>query len=177
VWGALEVLMHVDRTVAAGVEGLECDLKKHDLFLDVEPTTGVTLRAKKSLMMSSRFNGAFSKKIDPHLRDTILPIFWAQEGSQAASAQLRALQPLRLANSVTKFLREKGVVTAGVHAVVGMLVMFVALVFVPKRYGPWEESDVEEDVETALLEEEGEERVVDGGVGNGGQKPEEEDVS
>jgi len=173
----------VDEEVAAGVEGLHCDLKKHDLFLDVEPTTGVTLRAKKSLMMSSRFNGAFSKKIDPHLQDTILPIFWAQEGSQASEAQLRALQPLRLANSLNKFLREKGVVAAMIHAVVGVLVMFVALVFIPKRYGPWEESDVEEveaDVETALLQEEESEegeRLVDSVGGDVEQQKAEGQVS
>lgn len=45
----------VDSAVANTVEGLNCSLSEHVTFLDVEPTTGITMRAAKRLMMSTEY--------------------------------------------------------------------------------------------------------------------------
>ena len=45
----------VDPAVADTVLGLNCSLSQHVTFLDVEPTTGITMRAAKRLMMSTEY--------------------------------------------------------------------------------------------------------------------------
>lgn len=142
----------VDEAVASGVEGLECDFSKHDLFLDVEPTTGVTLRAKKSLMLSSQFSGEFAGKIDKHLRNTVLPMFWAQEGTQAAKAQLMGLQPLRFANAAAHFLRsDLARWVAIVLSVLGIAcVVGAAWVPAPQAAGVDDGDDLEEATEPLI---------------------------
>lgn len=45
----------VDSAVAETVEGLNCSMSEHVTFLDVEPTTGITMRAAKRLMMSTEY--------------------------------------------------------------------------------------------------------------------------
>ena len=45
----------VDPAVADTVLGLNCSLAEHVTLLDVEPTTGITMRAAKRLMMSTEY--------------------------------------------------------------------------------------------------------------------------
>lgn len=45
----------VDPAVAETVVGLNCSLSEHVTLLDVEPTTGITMRAAKRLMMSTQY--------------------------------------------------------------------------------------------------------------------------
>lgn len=45
----------VDPAVADTVVGLNCSMGQHVTFLDVEPTTGITMRAAKRLMMSTEY--------------------------------------------------------------------------------------------------------------------------
>lgn len=45
----------VDPAVAETVVGLNCSQSEHVTFLDVEPTTGITMRAAKRLMMSTQY--------------------------------------------------------------------------------------------------------------------------
>jgi hypothetical protein len=69
-----------------------------------EPNTGITLRAAKRLMLSSWF-GRKWHSIDPATQDTFLPIFWAEERSQAGGAQLRQFRPLLRARAAAAALR------------------------------------------------------------------------
>ena len=46
---------HVDPAVADTVVGLNCSMSQHVTFLDVEPTSGITMRAAKRLMMSTEY--------------------------------------------------------------------------------------------------------------------------
>ena len=45
----------VDPAVADTVIGLNCSQKQHVTFLDVEPVSGITMRAAKRLMMSTEY--------------------------------------------------------------------------------------------------------------------------
>ena len=45
----------VDPAVADTVVGLNCSQAEHVTFLDVEPMTGITMRAAKRLMMSTQY--------------------------------------------------------------------------------------------------------------------------
>ncbi len=45
----------VDPEVADTVVGLNCSQSEHVTFLDVEPITGITMRAAKRLMMSTEY--------------------------------------------------------------------------------------------------------------------------
>lgn len=49
--------------------------------LPAEPTTGITLRAAKRLMLSSWFGGRWAA-VEPRARDTFLPIMWASESAE-----------------------------------------------------------------------------------------------
>jgi len=45
----------VDPAVADTVLGLNCSQAEHVTLLDVEPMTGITIRAAKRLMMSTQY--------------------------------------------------------------------------------------------------------------------------
>ena len=56
----------VDPAVAETVVGLNCSESEHVTFLDVEPITGITMRAAKRLMMSTQY-GPGQSCHSPHL--------------------------------------------------------------------------------------------------------------
>lgn len=76
-----------DPALAQGVEGLRCRPEYLDLYLDVEPSTGVTLRAAQRLMMVSWFGGRWGV-IDGKARDTFLPIFWVEATTEIGRAHV-----------------------------------------------------------------------------------------
>lgn len=76
----------VDPAVAETVVGLNCSESEHVTFLDVEPITGITMRAAKRLMMSTQY-GPEWRAVEPHVRNTFLPIFWVEEKSEASADQ------------------------------------------------------------------------------------------
>lgn len=55
-------------------------------------------------MMSSWF-GSRWRRVDPALRDTVLPIFWAELASSATPTQLQQFRPLLRARAVQRALR------------------------------------------------------------------------
>ncbi|KAF6251207.1 CD36 family-domain-containing protein [Scenedesmus sp. NREL 46B-D3] len=64
------------------VEGLQCDWERHMTWVDVEPTTGITLRAFKRMMMSSRI-GDLGSVLEPNVAPNLtIPIFWAEESGE-----------------------------------------------------------------------------------------------
>lgn len=74
--------------------------------LCAEPVTGVTIRAKKTLMLSSWFGSAYSV-VEPSVKDAFLPIFWAEEDVRAADKDLKALSKLTSIVSLHTFLINK----------------------------------------------------------------------
>lgn len=90
---------HVDPAVAAQTTGVTpCNTTEHDLWLGVEPHTGITMAARKRLQVSSAFDGRHGS-FDADVRPTILPIFWAEEAGELGgeqAAQIRqGLYPVR----------------------------------------------------------------------------------
>eukprot|EP00879_Flechtneria_rotunda_P028466 GHRR01030582.1.p1 GENE.GHRR01030582.1~~GHRR01030582.1.p1 ORF type:complete len:491 (+),score=126.44 GHRR01030582.1:556-2028(+) len=72
----------VDDRLVQDVEGLRCDWEKHMTWIDVEPTTGVTMRAYKRLMLSSRL-GPLGSVLEPGVAGNLtIPMFWAEETGQ-----------------------------------------------------------------------------------------------
>lgn len=71
--------------------GVECDPAKHNLFLSVEPITGITMRAAKRLQISSTFDSRYSD-FDPDVRSTVLPIFWAEEVGEISVADAQTFK-------------------------------------------------------------------------------------
>eukprot|EP00892_Ulva_mutabilis_P002626 jgi/Ulvmu1/12364/UM009_0010.1 len=83
---------HVDPAVAAQTTGVSpCDVAAHDLWLGVEPITGITMAARKRLQVSSAFDARHSS-FDRSLRPTILPIFWAEEAGEVGVAQAQQIR-------------------------------------------------------------------------------------
>ena len=74
---------YVDPVVAAQTVGTRCDPARHDLWLGVEPITGITMAAAKRLQVSSAFDARYPA-FDPAVTPTILPIFWAEEVAEVS---------------------------------------------------------------------------------------------
>ncbi len=81
---------------SVGVQGFALPAPLQNLFWNLgcvrnphaEPSTGITLRAAKRLMLSSWF-GSKWRSIEPAARDTFLPIFWAEEASEVSCLSAR----------------------------------------------------------------------------------------
>jgi CD36 family len=142
---------YADDSLVEGVEGITCDHLKHDIHLDVEPTTGITLSALKTLMLNSWFGQKY-KAVDPHVKDTFLPIFWAHESSEAAPEQLKGFKTLLFAQGARRFLDTQAQPVGIFVGIIGGI-LFVAGVVMGKPQRVWEEEEEEGGVE-------------DGGIGD-----------
>lgn len=128
----------VDKAVADGVEGISCDPSNHVTFLDVEPTSGITLRAKKALMLSSWFGQRY-KAVEPGVVDTVLPIFWVDETSEARPSQLAQFRPLVVANALLYFLEKGAAPTALALALLGAILLVAGASLGGPSRGEWDE--------------------------------------
>eukprot|EP00775_Hariotina_reticulata_P003236 gene3236-3513_t len=85
VFVSMPMFCGADERLAAD-SGLVCDEERHQTFIDVEPITGITLRAFKRLMVSSRVGGLGSV-LDPKVVGNLtIPMFWAEEAVEAPEA-------------------------------------------------------------------------------------------
>lgn len=132
---------YADDSLAEGVEGITCDHLKHDIHLDVEPMTGITLSALKTLMLNSWFGQKY-KAVDPHVNDTFLPIFWAQETSEATPALLAGFKTMLFAQGARRFLDTKAQPVGIAVAILGGL-LFVAGLVMARPQRVWQEDDEE----------------------------------
>eukprot|EP00890_Picochlorum_soloecismus_P006365 jgi/Picsp_1/672/NSC_00667-R1_scavenger receptor class member 2 len=96
----------VEDRVRETVQGVSCDPERHSIYLDVEPVTGVTIRAKKTLMLSSWFGASYSV-VEPSVKDAFLPIFWAEEVVKAGDKELKVLSKLTSIISLYSFFMNK----------------------------------------------------------------------
>ena len=120
-----------DRRVVDSAVGIDCNgtSKDYDVFLDVEPTTGITLRAEKALMLSSWFGQRY-KAIDSSVADdTFIPIFWANEKSEASPRQLQMFTTLLYAQAAERFFKSMAGPLALVVLLAGMTCLIVAIVW------------------------------------------------
>lgn len=89
---------YVDPSVAAQTVGTRCDPSRHDLWLGVEPITGITMAAAKRLQVASAFDARYPA-FDGAVAPTILPIFWAEEVAEVSDADaarfVNTLYPVR----------------------------------------------------------------------------------
>jgi hypothetical protein len=130
---------YADDSLTEGVEGITCDHLKHDIYLDVEPATGITLSALKTLMLSSWFGQKY-KAVDPHVKDTFLPIFWAHESSEAAPEQLAGFKMMLFGQAAGQFFDTKAQPVGIVVGIIGG-VLFVAGFVMNRPQRVWEEED------------------------------------
>jgi hypothetical protein len=136
---------YADDSLAEGVEGITCDHLKHDIHLDVEPTTGITLSALKTLMFNSWFGQRY-KAVDPHVKDTFLPIFWAHESSEAAPEQLAGFKTLLFAQGVRRLLDTTAQPVGIAVGILGGFVLVAGIVMGrPQRVWEEEEERLDED--------------------------------
>jgi hypothetical protein len=98
VFVSLPHFCRADASIAEETSGTSCDESRHALWLGVEPTTGTTLAAAKRLQVSSAFDGSYPF-FDPDLAPTTLPIFWAEELSEARESDTKMLKPVYRARS------------------------------------------------------------------------------
>jgi hypothetical protein len=82
---------HADPSVAAMTEGTRCNESRHDLWLGVEPLTGITMAAAKRLQVSSELDARFPT-FDANVAHTILPIFWAEELAEVSEKYATAFR-------------------------------------------------------------------------------------
>ena len=120
---------YADEILTRGVEGIECDHLKHDIHIDVEPTTGLALAALKTLMLNSWFGQRY-KAVDPHVQDTYLPIFWVHESTEATPELLQGFWKLLLANKAIAVFESSFAAAGAGIALVGMAVTLLVSMLV-----------------------------------------------
>lgn len=120
-----------DMRVVNSISGINCNdtSKDYDVFLDVEPTTGITLGAEKALMMSSWFGQRY-KAIDSRVADdTFLPIFWAKESTEASPKQLKMFNSLLYAQAAERFFDSMAGPLALVILVAGITCLIMTIIW------------------------------------------------
>jgi hypothetical protein len=129
-----------DEALAAELDGIACEPERHDMYLDVEPTTGITLRAQKGIMLSSWFGERYGA-VDPGVQDTFLPIFWAQQRGGADAAALARFAPIVWARRAAAALERGAPAAAGAGGALGAALLLGAALVPVRRV--WEEEDEE----------------------------------
>lgn len=86
-----------DESLAEQYEGLSCDLDRHMTWVDVEPITGISLRAQQRIMVSSDLSLAARMHVEPQIarwtnQSMIMPIYWSQEYVHATEGNLQQLK-------------------------------------------------------------------------------------
>eukprot|EP00929_Paragymnodinium_shiwhaense_P113198 TRINITY_DN81457_c0_g1_i1.p1 TRINITY_DN81457_c0_g1~~TRINITY_DN81457_c0_g1_i1.p1 ORF type:complete len:560 (+),score=49.15 TRINITY_DN81457_c0_g1_i1:107-1786(+) len=116
-----------DERLLSAVSGLQPDPAKHDLYIDVEPYTGMTLAEHLRVMISARVHSVPSAIDDkpwfPSLGSRVLymPVAWVEEENLARADSVQPLHDLLLALSVKKFVRIGGVAVAALAVCLGLL--------------------------------------------------------
>eukprot|EP00803_Ostreobium_quekettii_P000329 evm.model.scf_1109.2 EVM.evm.TU.scf_1109.2 scf_1109:16382-23924(+) len=134
VYFSLPHYCHAASNLAEGVNGLKCNLTRHELYIDVEPVTGQTWRAAKRLMMSSEFGPDF-KSVDAHLNRTILPIFWIEESGEASAAQAEVLNDRVF--KIQRLIQMSGQLPIMLAILLGTILLFITIAPFVARKKRW----------------------------------------
>ncbi|XP_018016598.1 lysosome membrane protein 2 [Hyalella azteca] len=97
------------------IKGLSPDEKKHETYLDVDPVTGMSLRAKKRVQINMPFRRFAELPALSKIQEVIFPILWMDQGIEAPkeSTELlyaRAVYPQVVLNAVCYTLIALGIV-------------------------------------------------------------------
>ncbi|EFJ44403.1 hypothetical protein VOLCADRAFT_95412 [Volvox carteri f. nagariensis] len=125
----------VDEWVSAALTGMSCDPLRHGIFLDVEPTTGITMRAAKRLQLSSQITTSARMTLEPTITTSIiLPIFWAEEASRISPSQAAAFRStVYRAQRIAAATRRWSYPAAGLTAVLAAAAVLAASLASPSR--------------------------------------------
>nr|AXU25119.1 sensory neuron membrane protein 2-2 [Cyrtorhinus lividipennis] len=87
------------------VGGLNPNAESHETYIDIEPTTGVPVKAAKRIQVNVQFKGSPALKITGKARDVLLPFMWIDESVQLEGEQLalikdQLIKMLRIANII-----------------------------------------------------------------------------
>ncbi|KFV61621.1 Platelet glycoprotein 4 [Dryobates pubescens] len=82
VFISLPHFLHASESILHGVEGLNPDEKEHETFLDIEPTTGFTLRFAKRLQVNLLVKPAPKIEALSKVNESyVFPILWLNESA------------------------------------------------------------------------------------------------
>lgn len=107
---------HIYLDVGASLPGVDCEcsdylrmvLPNNLIFHIVEPVTGITIEAKKSLMLTSFFGPSYSVIEPMATEDVFLPIFSLQESSKATDEDIKTLTKLQISVQLSIYLLQRG---------------------------------------------------------------------
>ena len=108
-------------------EGLSCDLDRHLTWVDVEPLTGISMRAQQRIMVSSDISSAARMHVEPQIarwtnQSMIMPMYWSQEHVFATDEDLS-----RFKGSVYRAIDAKSFI-ANVLPIFGVVLLIISLV-------------------------------------------------
>lgn len=110
------------------ITGMRPDKRKHELFIIVEPTTGIPLQVKAKMQLNLLVEPVKHMSMFENIRKTYIPILWfSQEANLTASyaSQVKVILTLPTLGAVTCF---------GI-AGIGILVFFIGLfIFVRQKW-------------------------------------------
>lgn len=125
----------VDVLPATSIGGISCpfegghvdDALGSFIHLDVEPISGLTVRAKKSLLLSSWISPRY-KSIDAGIgREAFVPLVELRESGSATGDQLRKLRKLQSAVGLCIFSARYMHWVSGLMIVVGLIAMMASM--------------------------------------------------
>jgi len=90
--------LDADPSLHEAIDGVDPDREKHITFLNIEPTTGMSLQAHKRIQVSvpvakSEYFHDLQNLLDPDNR-TIWPVVWVDEGADATQENLDLLKSM-----------------------------------------------------------------------------------
>ena len=100
MFASLPHFLHGDPILTQKVRGLNPDAPLHDIYLDIEPTSGIPLQAQTTWQYNIQVNALSDANNSvtwfPHLRDdrTYVPLMWVKFISPISSDRIEMLQPI-----------------------------------------------------------------------------------
>lgn len=170
---------NVDTLVSTSVDGIQCDDDAKDqIYLDVgtlyldngvtrhwkifhpdtvfaEPMSGITVNAKKSLMLTVWF-GELYNAVEPKIaNETFLPVFEVTEHSQASDEDLKRLSSLQTGIALCIAMIRYSHIWSAVCALLGVSMMVAGIMYPSKALNSnqrsWQEEDAIEQGDTEPL--------------------------
>ena len=170
---------NVDTLVSTSVDGIQCDDDAKDqIYLDVgtlyldngvtrhwkifhpdtvfaEPMSGITVNAKKSLMLTVWF-GELYNAVEPKIaNETFLPVFEVTEHSQASDEDLKRLSSLQTGIALCIAMIRYSHIWSAVCVLLGVSMMVAGIMYPSKALNSnqrsWQEEDAIEQGDTEPL--------------------------
>ncbi|KAI8108603.1 hypothetical protein M9434_006627 [Picochlorum sp. BPE23] len=145
---------NVDALASTSVDGIQCDADPNDqIYLDVEPMSGITVNVKKSLMLSVWFGDSYNAVEPKIVNDTFLPVMEVTEHSRASDTDLKRLSSLQTGIALCITMIRYSQMWSVVCVLLGVSMMIAAMMY-PKakdNQRSWQEEDAIEQGDTEAL--------------------------